>query len=75
MLPAPDRPSFTDDILPLFQRLAGLQWVNAAYAAGYGWQGAFDLTSEETLRQLSSAGPALSRAASHHRQQFPEFLA
>ena len=58
MLPAPDRPSFTDDILPLFQRLAGLQWVNAAYAAGYGWQGAFDLTSEETLRQLSSAAPA-----------------
>ena len=58
MLPAPDRPSFTDDILPLFQRLAGLQWVNAAYAAGYGWHGAFDLTSEETLRQLSSAGPA-----------------
>ena len=58
MLPAPDRPSFTDDILPLFQRLAGLQWVNAAFAAGYGWQGAFDLTSEQTLRQLSSADPA-----------------
>lgn len=58
MLPAPDRPSFTDDILPLFQRLAGLQWVNAAYAAGYGWQGAFDLTSQEILRQLSSADPA-----------------
>ena len=58
MLPAPDRPSFTDDILPLFQRLVGLQWVNAAYAAGFGWLGTFDLTSEGALRQLSSADPA-----------------
>ncbi len=41
-LAAPIRPSFTRDILPIFQRLAGLQWVNAGFAAGFGWQGAFD---------------------------------
>ena len=39
MLPAPERPSFAHDILPLFQRMAGLQWVNAGFAAGFGWQG------------------------------------
>jgi len=33
-LPLPERPSFTQDILPILQRLAGLQWVNAGFAAG-----------------------------------------
>jgi hypothetical protein len=58
MLAAPERPSFTRDILPLFERMAGLQWVNAGFAAGFGWEGAFDLTSPEALARLSSAGPA-----------------
>jgi len=53
-LPAPARPSFTQDVLPLFQRLAGLQWVNAGFAAGFGWHGAFDLTSAAALSRLSS---------------------
>ncbi|WP_198153655.1 LodA/GoxA family CTQ-dependent oxidase [Catenuloplanes japonicus] len=57
-LPAPARPSFTHDILPLFERLAGLQWVNAGYAAGFGWQGTFDLTTPDVLARLSDAGPA-----------------
>ena len=58
-LPAPTRPSFTSDILPIFERLAGLQWVNAGFAAGFGWDGAFDLTSPEALARLSSASPAV----------------
>ncbi|HEX8393804.1 MAG TPA: LodA/GoxA family CTQ-dependent oxidase [Longimicrobium sp.] len=57
-LAAPARPSFTRDILPLFQRLAGLQWVNAGFAAGFGWEGAFDLTSPAALARLGSNGPA-----------------
>ncbi len=57
-LPAPVRPSFTFDILPIFERMAGLQWVNAGFAAGFGWKGAFDLTSPEALARLSSNGPA-----------------
>ena len=56
-LPLPERPSFTQDILPILQRLAGLQWVNAGFAAGFGWQGVFDLTSPEALARLSSAAP------------------
>jgi hypothetical protein len=57
-LPAVERPSFTFDILPLFERLVGLQWVNAAFAAGFGWQGNFDLTSPPALTALSSTDPA-----------------
>ena len=34
-LPAPQTTSFTNDILPLLQRLAGLQWVNAGFAAAF----------------------------------------
>ena len=58
MLATPARPSFTQDILPIFQRLAGLQWVNAGFAAGFGWEGAFDLTSPEAIARLSDDGVA-----------------
>lgn len=54
-LPMPVRPSFTFDILPLFERLAGLQWVNAGFASGFGWKGANDLTTPQALSRLSSA--------------------
>lgn len=57
-LAAPARPSFTHDILPLFRRLHDLQWVNAGFAAGFGWKGAIDLTGPEVLSRLSSADPA-----------------
>jgi hypothetical protein len=58
MLPPAGRPSFTRDILPVFQRMAGLQWVNAGFAGGFGWSGAFDLTSPEALARLGSTSPA-----------------
>src|SRR3546814_15176790 len=45
MLAAPKRPSFMAEILPIFERMAGLQWVNAGFAAGFGWDGPFDLHS------------------------------
>ncbi len=57
-LPMPMRPSFTFDILPIFERLAGLQWVNAGFASGFGWKGVNDLTSAQALARLSSASPA-----------------
>jgi len=57
-LPAPTYPSFTFDVLPIFQRLHGLQWVNAGFAAGFGFQGAFDFGSPSLLARLADNGPA-----------------
>lgn len=57
-LAAPQRPSFTYDILPIFQNMAGLQWVNAGFASGFGWNGMVDLTSPQALARLSSASGA-----------------
>ena len=53
----PKRPSFTRDILPIFKRMAGLQWVNEGIAAGFGWRGMFDLTPDMVAR-LASPSPA-----------------
>ena len=53
----PARPSFTNDILPIFQRIAGLQWVNEGFAAGFGWKGLFDLTPA-IIARLASADPS-----------------
>jgi len=57
-LAAPARPSFTHDILPIFERLAGLQWVNAGFAAGWGWSGAFDLSSPQAVARLADRSAA-----------------
>ncbi|XXT17510.1 LodA/GoxA family CTQ-dependent oxidase [Sorangium sp. So ce429] len=57
LLAAPARPSFTRDILPIFQRMSGLQWVNAGFAAGFGWNGAFDLSTPEAIEKLAASGP------------------
>ncbi len=53
----PTRPSFTNDILPIFQRMAGLQWVNEGFAAGFGWKGLFDLTPA-VIARLASTDPS-----------------
>lgn len=57
-LAAPVRPSYASDILPLFRRLAGLQWVNAGFASGFGWKGLIDFTDETLLARLGEHGPA-----------------
>jgi hypothetical protein len=57
-LARPARPSFARDIQPIFERLSGLQWVNAGFAAEFGWHGAVDLVSQEKLVELADAGPA-----------------
>jgi hypothetical protein len=56
-LPAPGRPSFQNDIRPLFERLSNLQWVNAGFAAAFGWQGPNNLSTPEWLERLSKNNP------------------
>jgi L-Lysine epsilon oxidase N-terminal len=61
MLPKPVRPSFERDIRPIFERVAKLQWVNAGFAAAFGWGAANDFSSPEQLEKLARATPMLRR--------------
>lgn len=58
MMERPARPSFTKDILPIFERMTNLQWVNAGFASAFGWQGPFDYTSVEWVKKLNDPSPA-----------------
>jgi hypothetical protein len=52
-LAAPKRPSLQEDIQPIFERLARLQWVNAGFAAAFGWRGSLDVVDADRIRELS----------------------
>lgn len=52
-LPKPVRPSFDRDIRSIFERLSRLQWVNAGFAAGFGWGAPSDFTSPQWLEKFS----------------------
>ncbi|WP_295796815.1 LodA/GoxA family CTQ-dependent oxidase [Mucilaginibacter sp.] len=58
MLHRPARPSFTKDILPIFQRMTNLQWVNAGFGAAFGWGGQFDYTTAKWMVKLNDPSPA-----------------
>jgi hypothetical protein len=55
-LPAPTRPSFTRDLLPVFTALCDLQWMNAGFAAGFGYGMPQHLLDPAYLRKLSQPG-------------------
>ena len=57
-LAAPARPSFTNDIYPMFERLTHLQWVNAGFAAGFGWDSAHDFTQPTWIARLGDPSEA-----------------
>ncbi|MGC1496543.1 MAG: LodA/GoxA family CTQ-dependent oxidase [Sulfitobacter sp.] len=59
MLPRLVRPSFTNDILPIFERMTTLQWVNAGFAAGFGHNGVFNFSTPEWRAQLADPSPAM----------------
>lgn len=44
--------SFTNDIYPIFRRLADQQWVNQAYASQFGHMGVFDFTDLLMIERL-----------------------
>jgi L-lysine epsilon oxidase-like protein len=60
MLPKPVRPSFQNDIRPIFERLSNLQWVNAGFAAAFGWGAPNNLATKDWLERLSRTDPSLS---------------
>jgi L-Lysine epsilon oxidase N-terminal/L-lysine epsilon oxidase C-terminal domain len=57
MLPKPARPSFEHDIRPLFERMSRLQWVNAGFAAAFGWRAPNDFTRPEWMARLANPSP------------------
>lgn len=54
-LAAPKQPSFRDEIQPIFERLSNLQWVNAGFAAAFGWEGSTPFSRDEWMERLASA--------------------
>lgn len=56
-LPLPERPSFDADIRPIFERLSRLQWVNAGFAAAFGWSGPNNYSTAEWLGRLGQNNP------------------
>ena len=49
----PEMPSFSRDILPILDRLSGLQWVNKGFAAYFGKGGPMHFTNPDLLAKLS----------------------
>ncbi len=73
MLASPSRPSFTQDILPIFQRMTDLQWVNAGFAATFGWKGPFDFSDPEWLERMSSLDASYRGLRRTLYQQFRKY--
>ncbi|WP_298513842.1 LodA/GoxA family CTQ-dependent oxidase [uncultured Kordia sp.] len=75
MMDAPEKPSFTKDILPIFERMTNLQWVNAGFAAAFGWGGQFNYTSLEWVQKLndpSKANLEMRRTISNNFRRFDQ---
>jgi hypothetical protein len=72
-LSAPLRPSFQDDIRPIFERLSHLQWVNAGYAGAFGWKGPMHFTDPEWLKRLADPSPAQKEMRLSLANQFRVF--
>ena len=56
VFPSPGKPSFTRDILPIFQRLANLQWVNAGFFVQFGFLAPNDFMRPDLLARLAAPG-------------------
>lgn len=52
---APSRPSFTNEVYPILQRMSGLQWVNQGFATQFGHGGPLDFQNPEFVARLARA--------------------
>jgi len=73
LLPQPPLPSFMQDILPIFQRLTDLQWVNAGFAATFGFGGPYNFRNAKWVRKLSNPGPVYRQLRKNIANQFRQF--
>lgn len=51
--------SFTKHIMPLFKRLANLQWVNQGFSDSFSFLGSYNFENPDVLQKLSSNEAAL----------------
>ncbi len=61
MIAAPTGVSFNDDIRPILERLSKLQWVNAGFAATFGFDGTLPFGEPAWLDRLARRSGAASR--------------
>jgi hypothetical protein len=73
LLPQPSLPSFMQDILPVLQRLTDLQWVNAGFAATFGFGGLSNFRNAKLLRKLSNLGTVYRQLRKNIANQFRQF--
>lgn len=73
MLEKPTLPSFESDIRPIFERMSNLQWVNAGFAAAFGWNSSFNFSSAELMAKLSDPTPANREMRNTLVHQFRNF--
>lgn len=48
----PELPSIEEDILPIFQRMTDLQWVNKGFDETFGYNQAYDFRNKENITKL-----------------------
>jgi hypothetical protein len=61
-----ETPSFTTEILPLFEQLAHAQWVNYGFFTRFGWRSPHDFLRPDVIARLSGDGE-------FRRQMLPMF--
>lgn len=52
-LPRPERVSFAEHVLPMLDRLSGLQWVNRSFASIFGKGAPFDFTDPVLIDRIA----------------------
>jgi len=73
MLAKPERPSFQDDIRPIFERMSQLQWTNQGFYGGFGYNRPFDFISRKWLKRLNDPTPASLEMRRMLKNNFRQF--
>ncbi|WP_137935714.1 LodA/GoxA family CTQ-dependent oxidase [Chitinivorax sp. B] len=72
-LPVPAKPSFQNDIRPIFERMSRLQWVNAGFAAAFGHGGSTPFSQTTWMSKLANPSDSLKEWRQTLFNQFRQF--
>jgi hypothetical protein len=68
--PAPPRPSFKEQILPLLRRFSELQWVNYGFHIVFGAGASYDFFKRSYIEELSNPSKAHAELRNHIYSNF-----